>query len=103
MNPLSFMRSTLREILLMFGYPKHMVRKITLNVILEWDEESRIWIATSEDLPGLVTEADTVPGAIQRVMEIAPELIDDNWLGGKDDDITLDLVPSYRKNIHARA
>lgn len=26
----------------------------------EWDEEARVWVATSDDVPGLVTEADTV-------------------------------------------
>jgi predicted RNase H-like HicB family nuclease len=24
-----------------------------------WDAEARVWVATSDDLPGLVTEADT--------------------------------------------
>ncbi len=28
----------------------------------EWDEEARVWVATSDDVPGLATEADTLEG-----------------------------------------
>ena len=26
----------------------------------EWDEEAKVWVATSDDVPGLVTEAETM-------------------------------------------
>jgi predicted RNase H-like HicB family nuclease len=25
----------------------------------EWDEEARVWVATSDDVPGLATEGET--------------------------------------------
>ena len=31
-----------------------------LMVYAMWDAEAGVWVATSEDLPGLATEADTI-------------------------------------------
>ena len=28
-------------------------------VVAEWDGEAKVWVATSDDIPGLVTEAET--------------------------------------------
>ncbi|SMC84805.1 protein of unknown function [Fulvimarina manganoxydans] len=43
-----------------------------------WDDEASIWVATSEDIPGLVTEAATLDDLLRRVLAIAPELLADN-------------------------
>jgi len=42
------------------------------------DEEAGVWVATSEDIPGLVTEAETYDRLIERVLAVAPELLRDN-------------------------
>ena len=44
----------------------------------QWDEEAQVWIATSEDVPGLVLESETITDLIQRVKLAAPELIELN-------------------------
>lgn len=44
----------------------------------EWDDEARVWVATSDDIPGLVTEAATLDDLFGRVLQVAPELLDDN-------------------------
>lgn len=41
-----------------------------------WDEESRVWVATSDDIPGLVTEADTVEALTAKLKVIIPELLE---------------------------
>ena len=33
-------------------------KQITVNA--EWDPEAKVWVATSDDVPGLITEANTV-------------------------------------------
>lgn len=40
-----------------------------------WDDEARVWVATSEDIPGLVTEADTVESLLAKLRVIIPELL----------------------------
>ena len=34
--------------------------KKPLFVRAEWDEEAHVWVATSDDVPGLATEGDTL-------------------------------------------
>jgi hypothetical protein len=49
-----------------------------LFVRAEWDEESRVWVATSDDVPGLVTEEATMEGLIKKLRIIVPELLEAN-------------------------
>ena len=32
----------------------------------EWDEEADVWVACSEDVPGLATESATLEGLIEK-------------------------------------
>ena len=41
-------------------------------------EEADVFVATSEDIPGLTLEADTVGGMLEAVMEMVPQLIERN-------------------------
>ena len=36
------------------------------RVIVEWDEDARVWVASSEDVPGLATGADTLEDLIEK-------------------------------------
>lgn len=47
-------------------------------VTAQWDDEAKVWVATSEDIPGLVTEAPTLDALLDRVLAVAPELLEDN-------------------------
>ena len=47
-------------------------------VRLDWDPESAVWIATSEDIPGLVLESGSIDALIERVRFAAPELLELN-------------------------
>ena len=42
------------------------------------DNESKVWTATSEDIPGLILEDESATKLIQRVMLAAPEIIELN-------------------------
>lgn len=44
----------------------------------EWDEEARIWFATSEDVPGLATEGSNLEALIEKLKTIIPELLEAN-------------------------
>jgi hypothetical protein len=51
-----------------------MTRDIIIHA--RWDGESSVWLATSEDVPGLVVEADTWPAMINEVQLVLPELLE---------------------------
>jgi hypothetical protein len=44
----------------------------TYTVKAEWDAESSTWVATSDDVPGLVTGADTLEELVSREAGTAP-------------------------------
>jgi predicted RNase H-like HicB family nuclease len=49
-----------------------------LFVRAEWDEEARVWVATSDDVPGLATEEGTIEALIEKLKVIIPELLEAN-------------------------
>jgi len=49
-----------------------------LFVRVEWDEEANVWVATSDDVPGLATEGDTLEGLVEKLKIMIPELLDAN-------------------------
>jgi Domain of unknown function (DUF1902) len=51
-----------------------MTRSITIRA--RWDDEASVWIATSDDVHGLVVEADTWPAMIEEVRLILPDLLE---------------------------
>ncbi len=57
-----------------------MVQK-PLFIRAEWDEEAQVWVATSDDVPGLATEEDTMERLIEKLKTLIPELLDANGIG----------------------
>jgi hypothetical protein len=51
-----------------------MNRSITIKA--RWDDDARVWIATSDDVHGLVVEADTWAAMIEEVRLILPDLLE---------------------------
>ena len=47
-----------------------------IAVDIRWDSEASVWIATGQDIHGLVVEADTWPALIEEIQLIAPELLE---------------------------
>ncbi len=55
--------------------------KKPLFIRAEWDDEAYVWVATSDDVPGLATEAETVESLIEKLRVMIPELLEANlWL-----------------------
>ena len=48
----------------------------TVNLL--WDSEADVWVATSDDIIGLVLESGSLDVLIERVCRIAPELLELN-------------------------
>ena len=44
----------------------------------EWDHEALVWIATSDDVPGLSTESDTLENLVHKLKIVIPELLEAN-------------------------
>ena len=49
-------------------------------VKFDWDDEAKVWVATSNDIIGLILESESLEKLMKRVKLAAPELIDLNHL-----------------------
>jgi predicted RNase H-like HicB family nuclease len=50
-----------------------------------WDGEAKVWVATSEDVPGLVTEAASLDVLLPKLKVMIPELLDANGFPDGDE------------------
>jgi hypothetical protein len=58
-------------------------KPIVVNAI--WDEEAKVWVATSDDVPGLATESPTLDALVPKLQAMIPELLDANGYPDGDD------------------
>lgn len=63
-------------------------------VTVEWDEEAQVYVATSDDVPGLVAEAPSLDAIKDKVLALVPELLKENaqHIRRSQDDSGDDLV-----------
>lgn len=73
-----------------------MKHKIVFTIDVIYDEEAKVWVATSEDIPGLCTEAKSFEKLTKRVEEVAPELLELNNV------ITAHEIPLAYQQDHYR-
>ena len=45
-----------------------------------WDPEAGVWVAVSDDVPGLATGADTLDALVDKLKIVIPELLEANGL-----------------------
>ena len=50
-------------------------------VRLTWDNDAGVWVATSDDIPGLVLESGSFDALLERIRFAAPELLALNGSG----------------------
>jgi len=62
-----------------------------LFIRAEWDEEAMVWVATSDDVPGLATEAGTMEALIEKLKIMIPELLMANNIGF-DDEVPFEVI-----------
>jgi len=75
----------------------------TVTIHAYWDEEAAVWVAESQDVPGLVTEADNLEVLRRRLEEMVPELLELNsHLVSSDlpDPVPFDLISSHVAKRH---
>lgn len=68
------------------------------HVQADWDPEAEVWVATSEDVPGLATEAETLEKLTEKLRVMVPELLEANRLLPSGSAITIELT-SHRQEL----
>ena len=62
-----------------------------------WDDDANVWIATSNDIPGLILESGSFDALLERVRFAVPELLSLN--GISDSTLSLEFVSERHERI----
>lgn len=59
-----------------------------------WDPEASVWVAESEDVPGLATGAETLDALVEKLRHIVPELLEANEMlaKGETGDVAISII-----------
>ena len=58
------------------AYHAHMLKPYFVRA--EWDADAGVWVASSDDVPGLVTESETLEALDTKLQTLVPELLEVN-------------------------
>jgi predicted RNase H-like HicB family nuclease len=73
-----------------------------LTVRAMWDADASVWVAESDDVPGLITEADSLEGLVRKLRVMIPELLEANGvLPPNGDEFPYSLSVQDRAYRHA--
>ncbi len=72
---------------------------LTARINMNWDEEAKVWIATSDDVPGLVLESGSFDALVERVKIAIPEMMELN--GGRNESYHLTYTAHREDRIVA--
>ncbi|MFM2431193.1 MAG: hypothetical protein RLZZ511_2406 [Cyanobacteriota bacterium] len=75
------------------------------QVDARWDSEASVWVATSDDVPGLVTEAADLDLLRQTLHHLLPELLRRNHILAEDfaGTISVNLITQQQDLIQVAA
>ncbi|MEO1134012.1 MAG: DUF1902 domain-containing protein [Cyanobacteria bacterium J06639_1] len=75
------------------------------HVSAVWDAEAEVWTATSENIPGLVTEADTLDALTAKLQVVVPDLLVLNDVLDEHSAraIELDILSQRRERVQVTA
>jgi predicted RNase H-like HicB family nuclease len=68
----------------------------TYTVRADWDAEASVWVALSDDVPGLVAEGATQETLVEKLTGLIPELLELNHLS-IDRTRPIEIIVQYRR------
>ena len=69
------------------------------DIRLHWDADAHVWWAESNDVPGLVAEAETLEVIMQDVVTVVPALLRLN-AGEREETVTLNFLADRSEALH---
>lgn len=70
---------------------------MSLLVKVIWDAEAAVWVAQSDDVPGLVLESGSFDALIERLRHTVPEMLELN--GQKTDSLQMRFVSERLERV----
>ena len=66
-----------------------------------WDPEAEVWVAESADVPGLATEAATLPLLVAKLPGMIQDLLEDDNAAAEEVDIPVEIIASLSTKVRA--
>jgi len=75
--------------------------QVSCKISAFWDSNAEVWTATSEDVPGLATEADTLEALTQKLRILVPELLQLNHVipDNQESTVEIELISYWQELI----
>jgi predicted RNase H-like HicB family nuclease len=73
----------------------------TYTVRADWDPEANVWVAVSDEVPGLATEAATLEALAEKLRILIPELLEANHCatGEPGSELSFEIVGHRRERL----
>jgi predicted RNase H-like HicB family nuclease len=68
-----------------------------------WDDEAKVWVVESPDLPGLVTEAENFNALDAKLPGLIQDLLEDDDQDGNTAEVPIEVIASYSSRVKVRA
>ena len=65
----------------------------------DWDDEARVWVASSADIEGLATEADTLEELRDKILVMVAELAELNGIDSQLPEIPIHIMAGQTTRI----
>jgi predicted RNase H-like HicB family nuclease len=82
----------------MEGSSRKLGRLIVVRAV--WDSEAGVWTAESEDVPGLVTEAESVEALEAKLPGLIQDLLEDE--NGSEVELPVQVIAESFSRVHVR-
>ena len=75
-----------------------------INITVSWDPEAQVWVAVSDDVPGLVAEACSLQNLVSKLQVLVPELceLNSHLIKAPSDKISISAVESTTGAVKLR-
>ena len=76
---------------------------LEVKILATWDADAGVWVATSDDVPGLATEAETQELLLEKLRVMVPELLHENRVieSADGNHVPIDLLVQSRERLSA--
>jgi predicted RNase H-like HicB family nuclease len=82
----------------MEGSTRKLGRLIVVRAV--WDSDAGVWVGESEDVPGLVTEADSVEALEAKLPGLIQDLLEDE--NGSEVELPVQIIAESFSRVHVR-
>ena len=70
-------------------------KQITVKAV--WDNEAKVWVTESDDVPGLITEAESSEALLEKLRVLIPELLEANHCLTVGEKLTMNVLVQYHR------